>query len=406
MPKFTYVAKDRDAHSLNGTFQAKDSAATVKELKAKGLTLISVIEEKEERKSSSPAGSLRKSPVKASDLVVFARLLATLIDSGVPLMNGFGILYEQVDNPYLKKVVSNLRTDIETGNSLSVSFAKYPDVFPPFFINMIKAGETSGSLNQILDRLADYMERSEKLKAKVASAFVYPAVVIIMAVLIMSFLILNVVPAFKEIFKSLGGELPLPTRILVALSDNSIRLLPFIIAVLVACCFAIIKYINTEKGRLRFDEFKLKIPVFGVLIMKVSVSRFASTLALLFKSGVNILEAFDIVAKVVGNKVFEKAAVDIKVKLQIGESISGPMTETKKFPAFVSRMIAVGEQTGELEKMLNKISEYYESQVNETLAGLTSILEPFIISFLGVTIGFIVLAMFMPIFKMSQMVNK
>lgn len=406
MAIFHYIAKDKEARSASGSAQAKDAVSLARELKNKGLTIISIVEEKEKSQIEKKIRNVGGSPVKQADLVVFSRLLATLIDSGIPLVNGLGILYEQVENKYLKKVVSELRVDIESGNSLSASFAKHPETFPAIFINMIRAGETSGSLNVILERLSDYTERSEKMKSKLSTAMVYPAIVIFMAIGIMAFLILKVVPAFKGIFKNLGGELPIPTQVLIFISDNSIKLFPIIIGGIILLYIGFIKYINSEKGRLWFDGFKLKIPVFGGLIAKVIVSRFASTLAILFKSGVNILEAFDIVSKVLGNRVFEIATEQIKKRLQSGESISEPMLQTKRFPPFVARMIAVGEQTGDLEKMLNKISEYYESQVNEALAGISSIIEPIIISFLGFAVGFIVLAMFLPIFKLTQMVGQ
>jgi len=406
MPKFNYTAKDSQANVFTGVIEAKDSTTVARELKSKNLTVISIVEEKEKKvltadSAKRPSGGR----VKPMELVVLSRQLATLIDSGVSLVVGLNILQEQVESPYLKRVMGSLKGDIEAGNSLSASFAKYPSAFPGIFSNMVKAGESSGSLNEILERIAEYLERGENLRRKVTSAMVYPVIVVGMAVVIMGFLMLKVVPTFKTIFATLGGNLPLPTQILISISDNSVKLFPVLVVVLIILIIAFKKYISTPKGRMWFDQFKLKLPVFGVLISKIAISRFASTLAILVKSGVNILEAFDIVSRVTGNKVFEVAIEQVKTKLQAGENISEPMEATKKFPPFVSKMIAVGEQTGELEKMLSKISEYYETQITESLSALTSMLEPLIILFLGVSIGFIVVAMFLPIFKLTTLLG-
>ncbi len=401
MPKFSYIAKDKDAHPISGTLEVKDAAAAVRELKSRKLTVISVSEAKEESKTIFSKGKIRP-----MDLVVFARQLATLIDSGVSLLVGLGILYQQVENPYLKKIVSNLKSDIEAGNSLSGSFAKYPTAFSSIFVNMVRAGESSGSLNEILDRVADYLEKAENLRRKVMSSLTYPVLIVCVAAGIIAFLMLKVVPAFKGIFTTLGGELPLPTQILIVTSDVSVKFFPFIVLGAILLYTAFFRYVNTAKGRYNFDGWKLKVPIFGVIINKVAIGKFTRTLATLVKSGVNILEAFDVASKVTGNKVIELASDQVKRDVQAGENISDPMERTGKFPIFVVKMIAIGEQTGELEKMLTKISEYYETQVNDSLSSLTSMIEPVIISFLGVSIGFIVVAMFLPVFKLTQLITK
>lgn len=402
MPKFKYTAKDKEAHVFTGIIEGRDSWFVARELKKRALTVISVVEEKAATEAARVRGRAR---VKPMDLVIFSRQLATLIDSGISLVMGLTILQEQVENVYLKKIVANIKSDIEAGNSLSSSFAKYPEAFPEIFTNMTKAGESSGSLNEILERVADYLERTENIRRKLKSALTYPLLIVGMAVIVVAFLMLKVVPTFKNIFASLGGSLPLPTLILIKISNLSLRLFPIIVLLIIFAYIGFIRYISTEQGRLRFDQFKLKLPVFGATFRNVAISKFTRTLATLVKSGVSILEAFEISGKVSGNKVIEQATNQIRVNLQSGESISDPMAETGKFPIFVVKMIAVGEQTGELEKMLSKVSDYYEEQINETLAGLTSMLEPFIIVFLGVVIGYIVLAMFMPIFKLSQAIS-
>ena len=406
MPRFSYVTKDRDARLITGTWEAKDASFVARELKKRNLTVISVVEEKGEKKVVVSSVSREKGKLKPMDLVVFSRQLATLIDSGVSLVVGLNILHAQAENEYLKKIIANIKSDIEAGNSLSSTFAKYPTAFPAIFTNMIKAGETSGSLNEILDRIADYLERTEDLKRKIKSSLTYPVIVISMAVIIIAFLMLKVVPTFKNIFATLGGQLPLPTQLLIMMSDLSVHLFPFIVPLLIILYIGFIRFIHTEKGRLKYDSFKLKLPVFGVIINKIAVSRFARTVATLVRSGVSILEVFDIAGKVAGNKLIEIASEQIKLGVQAGESISEPMERTGQFQPFVVKMIAVGEQTGELEKMLTKISDYYETQVNESLTGLTSMIEPLVISFLGVTVGFIVVAMFLPIFKISQLIAR
>ena len=405
MAKFNYTAKDEEARLLTGVFEARDTVSVARELKRRNLTIISIIEEKGKKSVNLTIAGGRKK-VKSIDLVVFSRQLATLIDAGVSLVVGLNILYEQVEDKYLKQVIWSLKSDIEAGNSLSDSFARYPLAFPPIFANMVKAGESSGSLSEVLERIADYMERTENLKRKIKSAMTYPIIVISMSIIIITFLILKVVPAFKGIFATLGGSLPIPTKILIMVSDSGVRFFPIIIGGLIFSYIVFIRYIHTDKGGMQFDQFKLKLPVFGPLMNKVAISRFTSTFAILVKSGVDILEIFDIIGRVSGNMVIEQAAQQIKINLQAGESISTPMEETGRFPPFVSKMIAVGEQTGELEKMLTKISDYYEAQINESLAGLTAMIEPLIISFLGVTVGFILVAMFFPIFKVTQMMGR
>jgi type IV pilus assembly protein PilC len=397
MPKFRYTAKDKEARLFTGVIEGKDNIFVVRELKRRNLTIISVQEE--HLKAAVRRG---KEKVRPMDLVIFSRQLATLIDSGISLVMGLTILQEQIENPFLKKVVANIRSDIEAGNSLSSSFAKYPDAFPEIFTNMTKAGESSGNLNEILERVADYLERTENIRRKLVSSMTYPVVIMGMAVLVVTFLMLKVVPAFKNIFVSLGGTLPLPTLILIQISNYSLKLFPLIVGAIILAYMGFMRYIGTEEGRLKFDQVKLKLPVFGPIFRNVAISKFTRTLATLVKSGVSILEAFEISGKVSGNKVIENATNQIRMNLQSGESISDPMAETGKFPVFVVKMIAVGEQTGELEKMLTKVSDYYEEQINETLGSLTSLLEPFIIVFLGLIIGYIVLAMFLPIFKLTQ----
>lgn len=404
MLKFTYYARDRESRLVTGVIEGQDKSFVVKELKKKGLTIIDVTQQDSGQKKFFQQKF--KGRVKAMDLVVFARQLATLIDSGVSLVTGLNILHDQVENTYLRKIIFNIQNDIEAGNSLSASFSKYPDAFPPIFSNMIRAGESSGSLNEILDRVADYLEKTENLRRKIKSSLTYPILIVSMAILIVIFLMVKVVPTFKNIFMSLGGQLPAPTQVLIIVSDMSVKFFPFIIGIVVAVFIGFNRYINTQRGRINFDELKLRMPLFGPIVKKISISRFARTLATLVKSGVTILDAFDIAGRVSGNKIIEMATDQIRKNMRAGETISEPMEKTGKFPTFVVKMIAVGEQTGELEKMLTKISDYYENQVNDALAELTALIEPLVITFLGLTVGFIVVAMFLPVFKLSQLMNR
>lgn len=404
MPKFNYVVRDKDARLLTGTTEGQDKFIVARELRKKNLTVIEVNPEDKGQKKIFQQKI--KGKIKAMDLVVFSRQLATLIDSGVSLVAGLNILHDQVENVFLKKIVFNIQNDIEAGNSLSAAFSKYPEAFPAIFSNMIRAGESSGSLNEILERVADYMEKTEALRRKIKSSLTYPILVVGMALLIVGFLMIKVVPTFKNIFTTLGGQLPTPTQLLISVSNITVKFFPFMIAAVVAICIIFNRYINSPKGRINFDGVKLKLPLFGTIINKIAVSRFTRTLATLVKSGVSILDAFEIAGRVSGNKIIEMATEEIRINMRAGETISDPMGKTGAFPPFVVKMIAVGEQTGELEKMLTKISDYYESQVNDALTELTSLIEPMVITFLGVTIGFIVVAMFLPIFKLTQIVGR
>ncbi|RKY38480.1 MAG: type II secretion system F family protein [Candidatus Omnitrophota bacterium] len=398
MPKFSYTAKNLQAQTVSGVVEAENAEAVARELKKRNLAIISITEEKEkefERKGGK---------IKVREMVVFSRQLSTLINAGISLVASLNILYSQFESEKMRRIIANIRSDIEAGTSLSSSFAKYSHIFPPIFSNMIKAGETSGSLDEILNRLAEYLERTENLKRKVKSALTYPVLVVVMAAVIVSFLMLKVVPAFKSIFEGLGGTLPLLTRVLIKTSDVGVQMFPFFLILGVLVFIGFIRFIHTENGRMAYDRFKLRLPLFGSIIKKITIGRVMSTLATLLKSGVDILEALEIASKVAGNKVVEEAVKQTKQGVRTGESIAEPMERTGEFAPFVVKMIAVGEQAGELEEMLTKISDYYEAEVNETLSSLTSMMEPVIIAFLGVTIGFIVVAMYLPIFKVTQLV--
>jgi len=403
MPNFSYVAKDNAGKNIKGTLESANRKNVIDYLRKKELVIINIEEEKVKQKLFSPMFGGKK--VKLEDIVVFSRQLATMVDSGIPLVNAFDILGEQMEKPALQKILLKVRDDIQTGSSLSGSLARYPTVFSSLFVNMVKAGESSGMLDEILDRVATYLEKTDALKRKVRSALVYPAVITLMAVIITSVLLLKVVPVFEEIFSGFGAQLPLPTLILINVS-NVLRTYFFLcLGVLILGGFLVARYLKTDKGKTAFDGLILRLPIIGQLMRKVAVSKFTRTFSTLTKSGVPILNSLEIVGKTAGNKVVEKAVEKVYTNIKEGEKISDPLAQSKVFPPMVVRMIAVGEETGELEKMLSKISDFYDEQVDAAISGLTSLIEPLIIAFLGILIGTIVMCMFLPIFRITTIIQ-
>lgn len=403
MSVFKYIAKDKDGKTVSGSSEAANSRALAENLRQRELIIIQIEEEKEKSGKIAKAGGGAK--IKMDDLVIFSRQLATMVDAGIPLVGALDALQDQMESKAFKKVISQVRNDVEGGLSLSEALTKQSNIFSAFFVNMVKAGESSGQLDEILDRIAVYMEKTLALIRKVKSSLIYPAVVVFMAIAITTFLIVKVVPTFESIFVTIGVDLPLPTKILIAISKILRQWLPLVVAGLVISIIALAKIIRTDKGKLVFDTLLLKLPVLGPLLKKVAIARFARTLSTLQRSGVSILTALEIVGKTSGNKVIEAAVFKTKVSIKEGQSIAQPLTESKVFPPMVTRMISVGEQTGKLEEMLGKVADFYESEVDTAVSGLTSLIEPLIIAFLGVVVGGIVVSMFLPIVKLIQVVG-
>jgi len=399
MPTFKYIAKNQDARNITGKMVADDQAKVIEELRKRKLTIISILQMKGD---SGAKFTFERKRVKPDDLVIFTRQLATMIEAGIPILQALEALQEQVTQSYFKVVVSTIRDDIQLGSSLSASFTKHPKVFDTLFVNMIRVGETGGVLNQILDRIAGYMEKTLRLRRKVKAAMIYPAVVVSMAMIITTLLLIYVVPTFANIYASSGHELPFMTRLLIQISDVLKHQLLYYIGGFVVLSFLLSHWYKTERGALVIDGAKLKLPIFGDLLRKVAISRFSRTLATLLQSGVPILESLDIVGKSSGNKVIEVVVSDIRNNVREGESIAGPLTKSGVFPPMVTQMISIGEKSGQLEKMLTKIAEFYDDQVDAAVSGLTSIIEPLIIGVLGVVVGFIVIALFLPILNISQ----
>lgn len=403
MANFKYVAKDQEGKSVTGVFEAANRQEAINALRKKDLIIVSVGEALPKFSSMLSFGGKKK--IKLEDLVIFSRQLSTMVDAGIPLVGALDILGEQMDNKTFGAIIINVRNDVETGLNLSDAIGKHKDVFSPLYVNMVKAGESSGMLDEILDRLAEYLEKTNALQHKVRGALVYPAIVSSMALGITLIMLLKVIPVFKDMFEGLGAKLPTPTLVLIKISDFLQHYFILGAAGIIGIWVLLARYLKTEKGRLQCDSILLKMPIFGILFRKVAISKFTRTLSTLIKSGVPILAALEIVGKTAGNMVVEKAIEHVRSNVREGENIAEPLARSKIFPPMVTRMVSVGEQSGELEKMLSKIADFYDEQVDTAVGALTSMMEPLIIAFLGIVIGAIVICMFLPIFKLTSVVT-
>jgi type IV pilus assembly protein PilC len=336
----------------------------------------------------------------AKSLAVFTRQFSVMIDAGLPLVQCLDILGSQEEDKNFAAVILQTRSDVESGASLADAMRKHPKTFDPLFTNMIAAGEAGGILDTILKRLASYIEKAVKLTSQVKSAMVYPVAVIVIAGVVVGVILWKVIPTFASLFAGLGAELPLPTRIVIALSDNLVRFFPFVLVIAGAGAYGFKQYYGTEKGRRVVDATVLKMPVLGQIMRKIAVARFCRTMATLISSGVPILDGLEITAKTAGNAIIEDAVMLTRKSIERGETISAPLKDTGVFPSMVVQMIGVGEATGALDTMLAKIADFYEDEVDAAVAGLLTLLEPIMIAFLGTIVGGIVIAMYMPIFDL------
>ncbi len=403
MPKYFYKGKSSAGSVVSSFLMAPDMNTARALLRAEKLTITELIEKPETIIDKVKGFFAPK--VTTKDLSLFSRQLSTLVGAGVPLVQGLTILEEQIENPPFKKVVTSLRLDIESGMGIADSMKKYPLAFDNLYISMIRAGELGGILDTILERLSDYLEAAEELKAKVKSAMMYPIVVMSIAMLITWFLLVFIIPKFEEMFSSFGQELPLPTRLLLGTSRFLIRYW-YIYVPIPFALFFILKSLMKKRKVARFmDLYVLKLPIFGIILKKTAVAKFTRTFSTLIKAGVPILQALDTVAQTAGNIIIEEAVLSAKVSIREGERIAKPLAASKVFPTMVVSMIAIGEETGNLDQMLAKIAEFYESEVNAAVDGLTSLIEPLVIVFMGTVIGTIVVAMFLPMFNMSGAVG-
>ncbi len=401
---YEYQVRDKAGKLVKGKIDAESPAMVATKLTSMGYAPVSIEESgKGLNKELHIPGMGEK--VKLSDLAVMCRQFATMIDSGLTLLRALVILEEQTDNKLLAKVVGEVRADVEVGSSLSTALAKHDAIFPPLMINMIKAGELGGFLDSTLLQIATNFEAEVKLRQKVKSAMTYPVVVLIMALLALTAMLLFIVPVFEGLFSQLGGELPLPTRILVMMSSVLKILAPFLIIGAIAGTFLWRKYKNHQKVRDVLDPMKLKMPVFGSLFQKIALSRFSRNLGSMISAGVPILQALDIVGETSGNVVVARAVADVKESVRSGEPLARPLTQHDVFPPMVVQMMAVGEDTGSLDTMLGKISEFYDAEVEATTEALTSLIEPLMIAVVGGLIGAMLIALYMPIFKVFELVK-
>lgn len=347
-----------------------------------------------------------KGKVKDKDIVIFTRQFATMIDAGLPLVQALDILSTQVENKTLGKTLSQVKVDVESGATYADALKKHPRIFNELYVNMVAAGEAGGILDTILNRLAAYIEKAMKLKKKVKGAMVYPAVVSSIAVLVIAIIMIFVVPTFSKMFAQLGGTLPWPTRIIIDMSDFIAGIGGLLTAgAIVAGVVFIVQFRRTEKGKYLTDRILLKLPIFGMLLNKVAVAKFTRTLGTLISSGVPILDGLEITAKTSGNKVIEYAIDEVRKGVVGGKTLAEPITKAKVFPPMVTHMIAVGESTGALDAMLSKIADFYDDEVDAAVSNLTAMMEPMLMVFLGGTVGFIVVAMYLPIFKLITLIK-
>ncbi len=402
MPSYAYTAHTRTGAKQRGNINAETRQAAQQMLQQRGLTADKIVEQ------GGKAKNLRLNKrVKSKELLIFTRQLSTIVSSGLPLLQGLDILAEQTEDPNFGVIVDSVAQDVESGETFSDALRRFPRAFPDLYVSMVRSGEASGDLDGVLMQLADYLEASEDLKRRIRSAMTYPIVAFSIIILIAIGLITFVVPQFSQIFSELGGELPVPTMILITASDffRTWYAIPTMALIIVGLIFLLRIYSSTESGRFNIDSAKLRVPIFGGLQRKVAISRVTRTLSTLTRSGVNILQALEIVERTAGNEVFARAIRNAGNSVRNGESLADPLTRSEVFPAMVTRMISVGEKTGALETMLMKISDFYDSEVRATVDQLTSLLEPILIVMMGIVVGSIVVALFMPILKLSQLVT-
>jgi type IV pilus assembly protein PilC len=395
MPAFAWKGKNRMGELQDGVIVSDSRDAAVITLRRNGVEVVTI--KAQESKSTKSFGK-----VKAKDLAIFTRQFSVMIDAGLPLVQCLEILGSQQADKGFKKVIEAVRGDVEQGSSLQAALSKHPKAFSDLYVNMVGAGEAGGILDIILQRLSIYIEKAVKLASKVKSAMIYPVAVISIAVIVVYVIMVKVIPVFSAMYEGLGASLPFPTQVCIQLSNILVHYGWLVGLFIVAMVVALKYYYKTVGGKLQIDALTLKIPIIGDLLRKVAVARFCRTLGTLTASGVPILEGMDITARTAGNQVVSNAILKAKDAVEAGRNISAPLAETKVFPPMVTQMVGVGEATGALDAMLNKVADFYEDEVDNAVAGLTSLMEPIIIAVLGGIIGFIVVAMYMPIFSLAN----
>jgi len=399
MATFAYTGRTRGGETVSGERVADTMEAATAALRRDQIlvTKIAAAKAKAEQKTTAKA---KNRGVDSKNLAVFTRQFSVMIDAGLPLVQCLDILGKQEEDKNFSATILETRTDVEGGSTLADAMKRHPKAFDPLYTNMIAAGEAGGILDTILKRLAVYIEKNVKLKQQVKSAMIYPVAVLTIAAAVVAVILWKVIPTFAAMFAGLGAELPLPTRVVIWMSNTLVRFLPFIVVAIVAVAFGLRQYYATNNGRHAIDRLVLKMPVLGMIMRKIAVARFCRTLSTLISSGVPILDGLEITARTAGNAIVEDGIMTTRKSIERGETVSAPLKETGVFPAMVTQMIGVGEATGALDTMLAKIADFYEEEVDTAVAGLLTLMEPIMIAFLGVIVGGIVIAMYMPIFSM------
>jgi type IV pilus assembly protein PilC len=396
MPVYSWVAETKKGRKLKGELEGADERIVTNQLKRRNLNVLKV---KEKPKDIFENVAFMQPKIKKKDLVIFTRQFSTMIDAGLPLVQGLTILSQQTENPTFRKLLKQVVGDVEGGASLNEALKKHPNVFDDLFCHLVAAGEIGGILDIILQRLAVYIEKAEKLKSQIKGAMTYPVVVMVIAAGVLAVIMIFVIPVFQNMFASGGNALPLPTQIVVDLSDFSVNYSLHIIVALIAFFIAFKQFRKTAFGHKSTDALLLKLPIVGNLMRKVAVARFTRTLGTMISSGVPILDALEICAKTSGNVILEEVVLEVRSDVSEGQTMAEPLSQNNIFPNMVTQMISVGEATGALDTMLDKIADFYDDEVDVAVAALTSMLEPLLMVFLGGSIGGIVVAMYLPIFQ-------
>ena len=398
METFVWSGRTRDGQRQKGELAAKSKDEVISIMRKQNIMVTSVAARAKKLSINLP---FLKPKASDKDIAIFTRQFATMIDAGLPLVQCLDILSKQADNKAFAAVINEIRQDVEAGSTYADSLKKHPAVFGDLYANMVAAGELGGILDTILNRLSKYIEKNIKLKRQVKAALFYPSTIVAVAFIVIIVLLVYVIPIFAKMFTDFGGTLPAPTRMVIGASNFMKSNILIIIGIMAAVIIGARKYYKTQNGRLVIDSIVLRMPVFGMLARKIAVAKFTRTLGTLISSGVPILDGLDIVAKTSGNKVVEKAIYATRQSISEGKTLSEPLEASKVFPPMVVQMIGVGETTGALDAMLSKIADFYDDEVDSTVGILTSLLEPILMIFLGIVIGFIVVAMYLPIFKMA-----
>jgi type IV pilus assembly protein PilC len=402
---YEYRARDRSGNVQTGSMEGASSAAVAKVLRDRGFVPLRVSEQRAtglDREIKIPGFGGK---VKSKEVAIISRQLATMVNSGLSLVRSLTILQEQTENPVLSGAIADVRSRVEQGSTLSASLEGHPKIFGPLYVSMIRAGEVGGALDETLLRLADTLEAQVRLRSQVKSAMAYPVVVLSLIVLIVTALMIFVVPIFENMYRDLGGELPFPTQMLITMSNIITKFSWLFVLVTVAGVAGLRRWIATDDGRRRWDAFKLRVPVFGKLVQKVAISRFARTMSVLSRTGVPVLQALDIVGQTAGNRVVSDALGDVQASVKRGESLAEPLEEHDVFPPMVTQMMAVGEETGAIEVMLAKVADFYDREVDDSVNALTSLIEPLLIIVMGVVVGGILICLYLPMFNIGNLVT-